>query len=219
MKIPDSLADIGKKRIEPYPVEGFVFGGGPEKPKLMLVGEAPGETEINNGIPFSGRAGEQLMGFLDIIGLSREEVYITSAVRSRPYKWGEKKERSGEIVKRKYNRTPNQREILAHAPILDYEIEHVKAPIIVTLGNIGLKRLAGREKKITDVHGTVLHQPLQRLKSLEDSVFSWTEKSYYLFPTYHPASIFYNRSLLNHIHEDLEKLKRFLNEMDQRNDC
>lgn len=73
----------------------------------MLLGEAPGETEIHNGIPFSGRAGKQLMGFLERIHVTREEVYITSAVRSRPYKWREKKNEVVLLYK-KYNRTPNQ---------------------------------------------------------------------------------------------------------------
>ncbi|KIL52010.1 uracil-DNA glycosylase [Jeotgalibacillus soli] len=210
MQIPESLAELGKKRIKPYTVEGFVYGSGPAKPKLMLVGEAPGETEIHNGIPFSGRAGKHLMGFLEQIGLSREEVYITSAVRSRPYKWGEKRERSGEVVKRKYNRTPTAKEILAHAPLLDYEIEHVVAPVIVTLGNIGLKRLAGADKKISEVHGQLLEQPVQRLAGLDDVSYEWTKKLYRLFPTYHPASIFYNRSLLESINDDFDRLRKLL---------
>ena len=46
----------------------------------MLLGEAPGETEIHNGIPFSGRAGKQLMVFR-AYSRYKEEVYITSAVR------------------------------------------------------------------------------------------------------------------------------------------
>ncbi|RNA66267.1 uracil-DNA glycosylase [Alteribacter keqinensis] len=208
MRIPDHLAEKGKKRIASFPVDGFVFGGGPEHPKMMLVGEAPGETEIGNGVPFSGRAGRELMTFIERLGLTREEVYITSAVRSRPYRWGEKKTRDGQVVKRKYNRPPTAREITAHAPLLDYEVANVRAPVIVTLGNIGLKRLAGPDKKIGDCHGDLLVQPVQKLD--ENDQFVWTDKEYRIFPTYHPASIFYNRSLLEVIHSDLEKLKEVL---------
>ena len=68
-----------------YQLEGFVPGQGPLHPKLMIVGEAPGRTEIENFIPFSGQAGKELMASLALVGLTREEVYITSAVRSRPY--------------------------------------------------------------------------------------------------------------------------------------
>ncbi|MBM7649463.1 DNA polymerase [Bacillus ectoiniformans] len=213
MQIPESLAELGRKRIAPFPAEGFVYGGGPKRPKLMLVGEAPGETEIHNGIPFSGRAGEQLMGFLERAGLTREEVYITSAVRSRPYQWKNKRTRQGEVVKRKYNRTPTAKEVLAHAPILDYEIEHVEAPLIVTLGNIGLKRLAGPKAKITDMHGQLLNQPVQRLKDETSTFYEWTEKNYQIFPTFHPASIFYNRSLLELIHEDFDRLKEIVHQL------
>ena len=210
MKYPELLVKQARERMSPYPVEGFIYGQGPQHPKMMLVGEAPGETEIHNGIPFSGRAGKQLMDFLKRIGVTREEVYITSAVRSRPYKWGEKRERNGEVVKRKYNRTPNQQEILAHASILDYEIEHISAPIIVTLGNIALKRLAGSDKKVSEMHGKVLTQPVRRLADFNSTTYIWTEKAYTIFPTFHPASIFYNRSLLELIYEDLEKLREYI---------
>jgi DNA polymerase len=181
----------------------------------MLVGEAPGETEIHNGIPFSGRAGKQLMEFLERAGATREEVFITSAVRSRPYRWGEKKGRDGEVVKRKYNRPPTAKEIFAHAPLLDYEIKHVKPPIIVTLGNIGLKRLIGSEKKISEVHGQFLRQQVLHLPEIDSSTYEWTEDSYLIFPTFHPASIFYNRGLLELIYKDMEKLKQFLDQNKQ----
>lgn len=208
MQIPEELAKKGIENISQYPVEGFVYGNGPEYPALMLVGEAPGETEINNGIPFSGRAGKELMAFIEQLSLTREDVYITSAVRSRPYRWGEKKDREGKTVKRKYNRPPTAKEILAHAPLLDYEIANVKAPVIITLGNIALRRLAGSDKKITECHGNFIRGPVQYLG--ESGSYEWTDKPYLLFPTFHPASIFYNRGLLERIYEDLEVLRAFL---------
>ncbi|MGE7882523.1 uracil-DNA glycosylase [Bacillus sp. NPDC094077] len=212
MEYPNHLIKQVKERSAPYQLEGFLSGQGPENPTFMLVGEAPGETEIHNGIPFSGRAGKYLMEFLERIHVTREEVYITSTVRSRPYKWREKRERSGEIIQKKYNRTPNQGEILAHAPLLDYELEHIDPKLIVTLGNIGLQRLTGKNKKITGVHGQLLKQPIQKLKDMQSTEFIWTEKEYYIFPTFHPASIFYNRGLLEFIREDFAKVKQFLNE-------
>ncbi|TKI85389.1 uracil-DNA glycosylase [Bacillus mycoides] len=210
IEYPYYLVKQVKERSATYRLEGFLSGQGPKNPKLMLVGEAPGETEIHNGIPFSGRAGKHLMEFLERIHVTREEVYITSAVRSRPYKWREKRERNGEIIQKKYNRTPNQGEILAHAPLLDYELEFIQQPVIVTLGNIALQRLVGKNNKITDVHGELLKQPVQRLKDSSSTEFICSEKEYHIFPTFHPASIFYNRSLLELIYEDLEKLKRFI---------
>ncbi|MFJ8355152.1 uracil-DNA glycosylase [Bacillus paramycoides] len=207
---PDYLVKQVKERSVSYQLEGFLSGQGPENPKLMIVGEAPGETEIYNGIPFSGKAGKHLMEFLERIHIKREEVYITSAVRSRPFKWREKRERNGELIQKKYNRTPNQGEILAHAPLLDFELAHMDPPVIVTLGNVALKRLAGKNNKITDIHGQLLKQPIQKLKDIDHAEFIWTEKEYKIFPTFHPASIFYNRSLLELIYEDLEKLKQYI---------
>lgn len=193
-RIPESLAELGQKRIEGYPVEGFVYGEGPEKPALLLIGEAPGEFELVDGIPFIGRAGTELMKSLQTIGLTREDVYITSAVRSRPYRWGEKKERDGTMTERKYNRPPKREEILAHAPLLDYEVINIQPKLIVTLGNIGLQRLLGKEAKVTELHGQLLQRPVQYLANLTDEKFSWTEKDYLIMPTFHPASVFYRPS-------------------------
>ena len=204
MRLPESLAEWGRKRIEGYPVEGFVYGTGPAAPRIMLVGEAPGETEIHNGIPFSGRAGKKLMEFLKGLGLNREDVYITSTVRSRPYVWREKRDGT----KKKYNRPPTAAEIKAHAPLLDYELEHVKARIIVTLGNVGLQRLLGKEMKVTEVHGQLLEKSVRHIN--ENDQYYWSEKKYPIFPTFHPASVFYNPKLREDILDDQMKLKKLL---------
>ena len=166
-RIPESIADLGKERIKGFPVEGFVYGEGPQKPELMLIGEAPGEFEAVDGIPFIGRAGKELMKSLDSIGLTRDDVYMTSTVRSRPYKWGEKRERDGTMTKRKYNRPPTQKEILAHAPVLDYELANIEPKLIVALGNVGLQRLLGKDAKVTELHGQLLERSIRFLPDLD----------------------------------------------------
>ena len=63
----------------------LVFGDGPsDGPVLMLVGEAPGEQEALEGRPFVGKAGRNLAGFLEALGLRRSEIYITNVVKVRP---------------------------------------------------------------------------------------------------------------------------------------
>ncbi|TWT24679.1 uracil-DNA glycosylase [Planomicrobium sp. CPCC 101110] len=208
-RISDELAAKGIKRIEGFPVDGFVRGQGPMNPALMLVGEAPGENEVETGIPFTGRAGKELMASLAGIGLSREDVYITSAVRSRPYKWGQKKERNGEVVKRKYNRAPTKKEIIAHAPILDAEIHDIRPPIIVTLGNIGLQRLVGPQAKVTQLHGVLMETPIL-IWNEETQTFEASEDSYHIFPTFHPASVFYNPPVRTLKDDDWRKLGELL---------
>ena len=209
-RIPESIAQLGKDRIEGFPVEGFIYGEGPRNPELMLIGEAPGEFELVDGIPFIGRAGKELMKSLATIGLSREDVYITSAVRSRPYRWGTKRERDGTLTERKYNRPPTQKEILAHAPVLDYELLTVKPKLIVTLGNVGLQRLLGRDSKVTELHGQLLKRPVQYLKELDDIKFNWTSETYTIVPTFHPASIFYRPSHRPSLDADWLEIGRLL---------
>ncbi|MBD7946083.1 MULTISPECIES: uracil-DNA glycosylase [Psychrobacillus] len=202
--------DLCIKRIEGYPVEGFVKGKGPRKPTLMLIGEAPGENEAIQGIPFIGRAGEELKKSLASIGLTREDVYMTSAVRSRPFVWREKKERNGEAVRKKYNRPPTQKEIIAHAPILDYEITNISPLLIVTLGNVGLQRLLGREATVSKLHGQLLQKPVQFLQSLNSSEFVWSTETYTIIPTYHPASVFYRPSNRDFLEEDWIKIGEYI---------
>ncbi|TWT04197.1 uracil-DNA glycosylase [Planococcus sp. CPCC 101016] len=211
-RIPTELAELGKRRIEGYPVEGFVWGSGPENPAIMLVGEAPGENEVETGIPFTGRAGKELMTSLRSVGLEREDVYITSAVRSRPYKWGIKKQRNGEIIERKYNRAPTKKEIIAHAPILDKEIRDVHPPLIVTLGNVGLQRLIGPKAKVTELHGVLMETPILYWDD-EGSEFKKTDEIYHIFPTFHPASVFYNPPVRALKDADWLKLKELIREV------
>ncbi len=210
--IPDNLVELGMQRIEGHAVQGFVRSYGNPSPTLLLIGEAPGENEIETGIPFIGRAGTELMKSLDSIGLTREDVFITSSVRSRPYKWGTKKAEDGSIVKRMYNRAPKPAEILAHAPLLDYEIEHLKPKLIVTLGNIGLQRLLGKSAKVTELHGQKVCQPIQYLEKLEDLHYSETSESFVIVPTFHPASVFYRPSLREMVLQDWKKIGQYVKE-------
>ena len=215
-RIPEFVADLGRKRIEGFPVEGFVYGEGPLRPKLMLIGEAPGESEAIGGIPFTGRAGKELMKSLKTIGLTREDVYITSVVRSRPYRYGHRKERDGTLTKRKYNRPPTKQEIFAHAPVLDFEIANVQPELIVTLGNVGLQRLLGKQAKVTELHGQSIQQPVQFLRELDDVMFQWTETSHSIVPTFHPASIFYRPSHRPSLEEDWLEIGRLLKRKEQQ---
>lgn len=210
--LPDELVELGKKRIEGHVVQGFVRSYGPINPQILLVGEAPGENEVDTGIPFIGRAGTELMKSLASIGLTREDVYLTSSVRSRPYKWGIKKEKNGSTVERTYNRAPKFTEVLAHAPLLDYEIQHLQPKLIVTLGTVGLQRLLGKKAKVTELHGKKMNQPIQYLRNLEDDCYSLTPKSYKIIPTFHPASVFYRPSLRELVLQDWHYIGQCLKE-------
>ena len=74
--------------VSPGRENALVFGEGPKNPKLMLIGEAPGEQESLMGRPFVGKAGKNLDHFLALVGLVRGEIYITNVVKFRPTKTG-----------------------------------------------------------------------------------------------------------------------------------
>lgn len=158
--------------IMPGRENALVFGEGPKNPRLMLIGEAPGEQESLMGRPFVGKAGKNLDRFLELAGLAREEIYISNAVKIRPTKTG----KSGRVS----NRPPTRDEVALFRPWLMREIEEIAPRAIATLGNVPLQALAGRGQTIGAVHG--------RFVKAEEGTFS-------LFALYHPASLIYNRAL------------------------
>ncbi|UOQ91711.1 uracil-DNA glycosylase [Halobacillus shinanisalinarum] len=203
MELPDWLLDKAREKMEPYHVEGFVLGQGNENAEVVIVGEAPGENEAVKGEPFIGRAGDELDKQLAYVGLKREDIYITSAVRSRPYKWV-KTNKGGE---RKANRKPNKKEVLAHAPILDYQLEKLSPSLIITLGGVAYERLTGRGDKLADVLGQVIETPIKELRNEE---YRLSYKSFSIFPMYHPAAVFYNPKIKGDIYASLDNLKAYL---------
>ncbi|MGM0167481.1 uracil-DNA glycosylase [Enterococcus sp. AZ135] len=210
MDYPKELVELVANRSKEFQLEGFITGQGPLQPKLMVVGEAPGRNEVVNHIPFSGAAGKELMQAMTAIGLTRENTYITSAVRSRPYKIVKRMNKRTQENETVYpNRTPSKKEILAHAPILDYELAIIQPKIIATLGNIGLQRLLGPKWQISERHGEVYHGPVLELNA-EQTNYQLSEKEYTIVPLFHPAAIFYNRSLSDKIEDDWRILGKLL---------
>lgn len=174
----------------------LVFGEGKsDHPDIMLIGEAPGEQESLQGRPFVGKAGKNLDGFLEVVGLHREDIYISNVVKVRPTKVSDK----GRVS----NRPPNKEELALFTPWLYEEILLVQPRVIVTLGNFALKALAGQKAVIGSVHGSPAAVNVSHEKQSGE---------FALFPLYHPASIIYNRALQDVYQEDLQKLKAWLGE-------
>lgn len=159
--------------VMPGRENALVFGEGPLHPKLMLIGEAPGEQETLMGRPFVGKAGKNLDHFLELAGMRREEIYISNAVKIRPTKTG----KTGRIS----NRPPTKEEIALFRPWLLREINLVAPQVIATLGNVPLFAVTGdRRLTIGEAHGRVMEAG---------------ETGRRLFALYHPASLIYNRAL------------------------
>jgi uracil-DNA glycosylase len=128
-----------------------VFGEGPSRAKLMLVGEQPGDQEDLSGHPFVGPAGKLLDRALAEAGIARSDVYLTNVVKH--FKW----EPRG---KRRIHKKPRAGEIAACRPWLDTEIALVRPQAVVCLGATAAQALLGRAFKVTTHRGVFIESPL-----------------------------------------------------------
>jgi len=142
-----------------------VFGEGPKDANVMLVGEQPGDMEDRQGHPFVGPAGRLLDRALIEARISRDEVYITNAVKH--FKWIQR-------GKRRLHQKPVIRQVVACKPWLEAEIQAVHPKVVVCLGATAAQSMAGRIVRITQERGKFLE---------EGSVPA-------IFITIHPSSIY-----------------------------
>lgn len=144
-----------------------VFGEGNASAQIVFVGEAPGETEDELGRPFVGRAGQKLEEMIKAMGLSREEVYIANALKSRPPD----------------NRTPLQHEVDACGPYLMAQLLAIRPQVIVTLGGPATKLVLGETQGITRLRGLWRSWTPPQGSGLAEIA---------VMPTYHPAYVLRN---------------------------
>lgn len=132
-------ADILKQKICPDLAKGatqLVFGDGNPDAELVFIGEAPGKNEDIQGLPFVGAAGKFLNEMLALIGLKREDVYITNIVKYRPPE----------------NRDPLPDEKAAFLPFLKKQILVIQPKLIVALGRHSMETLLPG-LRISECHG------------------------------------------------------------------
>jgi uracil-DNA glycosylase len=142
-----------------------VFGEGPAKATIMLIGEQPGDQEDRAGHPFVGPAGKLLDTALAEAGIERNEVYVTNVVKH--FKW------SGERGKRRIHKKPNTLEIRACRPWLDAEVRIVRPQVVVCLGASAAQSLLGRDFSVSRQRGELVQSSLAP----------------YVTATVHPSSI------------------------------
>ena len=160
-----------------------VFGSGNANAELMFVGEAPGATEDQQGLPFVGRAGMLLEELLNGIGLSRSEVFITNVLKSRP----------------PGNRDPEPGEIEACKPYLYEQVELIEPKVVCTLGNFATKLLTRSSRGITSVRG----QP-----QVHELGGRWVR----IYPLFHPAAALRTPRVKAELEEDFAGLPALLAE-------
>jgi len=160
-----------------------VFGAGNADADLMFVGEAPGQQEDLQGLPFVGRAGKLLDQLLGEVGLERADVFITNVLKSRP----------------PGNRDPQLDEIDACKPYLHKQVELIEPRVICTLGNFATKLLTRSQRGITSVHG-------------RPQVRELGGRAARVFPIYHPAAALRSTNTLAELREDFQRLPALLEE-------
>ena len=117
--------------------KNIVFSDGNPRSKIMLIGEAPGANEDQEGLPFVGRAGQLLDKMLAAINLDRKKVYISNIVNYRPPE----------------NRRPSEDEIKRYLPYISKHIEIINPKILVLLGSTAMNALISSEFVISKMRG------------------------------------------------------------------
>lgn len=146
-----------------------VFGAGSKTAEWMIVGEAPGQGEDQQGLPFVGTTGLLLTEMLRAIGLSREEVFITNSLKCAPPD----------------NRDPQPEEVSSCNAYLQRQIALVKPKIILALGRFSAQILLGTDQPIGHLRGKVhalnntpvivVYHPAYLLSSPAEKAKAWLD--------------------------------------------
>lgn len=158
-----------------------VFGSGNADADLMFVGEAPGASEDEQGVPFVGQAGKLLEKLLGEIGLERSDVFIANTLKCRP----------------PGNRDPQPIEIENCRDYLYEQVELIEPKVICTLGNFATKLLRDEKTGITRLHG-------------RPELLAVGQRMVRLYPIFHPAAALYTPRMLQTLREDFLRLPELL---------
>jgi len=146
-----------------------VFGSGNKRADWLLIGEAPGQSEDQQGQPFVGPAGQLLTEMIRAMGLSRDQVYIANIIKCRP----------------PGNRDPHVDEISNCRPYLQQQVALIQPKIILAVGRIAaqsllntdlpLSKLRGKVHRLNDTPLIVVYHPAYLLRSLLEKRKAWQD--------------------------------------------
>jgi uracil-DNA glycosylase family 4 len=163
----------------------LVFADGNPKARLMLIGEAPGEDEDRQGLPFVGKSGKLLDMMLKCIGLDRDSVYITNILPWRP----------------PGNRKPNPNEIQACLPFVERHIELIAPEGLMLLGGTSASALLDRSEGIMRLRG-------RWLEFTPTLTSGPAARPIPVLPTYHPAFLLRQPAMKRDSWRDLVAFKK-----------
>ncbi len=155
----------------------LVMGDGNPDADIVFIGEAPGQKEDEQGLPFVGAAGKFLNEMLAEAGMQRSDVYITNIVKYRPPN----------------NRDPLPEEKAAFLPYLLRQLEIINPKAVITLGRHSMEYFLP-EAKISQIHGHAVHK---RVVYHDKSEHEWL-----IIPLYHPAAALYNGGMRQTLIDD-----------------
>ena len=147
-KLKNSIFNIKNCELKKS-ATNIVFADGNPKAKIMLIGEAPGSNEDQEGLPFVGRAGTLLDKMLNSINLDRKKVYISNIINYRPPD----------------NRRPTDEEIKRYLPFITKHIEIINPKILVLLGSTAMNALIGNEVVISKMRGKWIEKKFGNCKT------------------------------------------------------
>jgi uracil-DNA glycosylase len=160
--------------------KNLVMGDGNIDANIVLIGEAPGKNEDEQGLPFVGAAGKFLDTMLESAGIKRSDVYITNIVKYRPPN----------------NRDPEPSEKAAFWPYLVRQLDVIQPKVVVTLGRHSMEYFLP-DRKISEIHGQPKRIPFGQSKIV-------------VVPLYHPAAALYNGGMRATLIEDFNKLLKII---------
>ena len=167
----DALRDaaMGCKRCPLWkPATQTVFGDGPARARILVVGEQPGDQEDLSGHPFVGPSGKLFDKALAELGIDRSRMYVTNAVKHFKF------ERRGKV---RLHKSPNAGEQRACRPWLEGERARIRPEVVVCLGAIAARNVLGTAFRVTRQRG--------QWQTLEDGTLA--------VATVHPSSVLRQR--------------------------
>lgn len=165
-----------------------VFSDGNEESKIMIIGEAPGAEEDEQGKPFVGQSGKLLDGMLRSIDISRNDVYISNILFWRP----------------PGNRTPSSDEIASCLPYVHEHIRLIAPKVLLLLGGVAVKSILNTNESISKLRGKINKYNIKN-----------TNQNIDVISTFHPAYLLRSPTQKSHSFSDLLKLKKLIGEFDK----
>jgi len=158
-----------------------VLGSGNPNAAIVFIGEAPGKSEDEQGIPFIGAAGKFLNEMFEKINTKRESIYITNIVKYRPPN----------------NRDPEPKEKEDCREWLIEELDCINPKLIIFLGRHSMNNFFPIEK-ISQIHGKLLVKKFPNILCT------------HFLPLYHPAVALYNGKMRETLMKDFRKITKIL---------